>query len=109
MKKNDNPPKHKQTVGGLVGRSVGGRIENCHVKGKITINGNPDNCNVGGLVGSSEDTKILNSSADVKVEFAGQTPQTEPIIELKPNFYGLGINLRALWKKVTGLFHRTSK
>ena len=100
MKQNKNSKKGKPAVGGLVGQSSGGRIENCHSEVKITINGNPEDIDVGGLVGRSEDTEIVNSSADAKVLFKGETQPSEPIFEIKPNFHGIGINLRALIKRI---------
>ena len=63
-RKNQEP-----SIGGLVGRSKGGKIENCHSEGKITINGKPKDINVGGLVGQSENTEIINSSSKVKILF----------------------------------------
>jgi len=33
-------------------------------------------------------------------------PQNDDIIELKPNFFGLGLNLNALWRKIKQLFFR---
>ena len=104
MAKRDSSGKLKGAVGGLVGRSVAGKIDNCHFKGKITINGNPAGIDVGGLIGQSENSEIVNSSADAKVEFVNETKLSEPIIELKPNFYGIGVNLRALFKRVRAFF-----
>lgn len=72
MEKNRDLKKTKSAVGGLVGRSVGGRIENCHFEGEITIRGNPEGLDVGGLVGQQEETKIVNSSADAKIKFADE-------------------------------------
>ena len=100
MYKRDKSAKTKGAIGGLVGQAVGGKIDNCHAEGKIIIKENPEDVNVGGLVGQSENTEILNSSADVKVEFESETNPSEPIIELKPNFYGIGVNLRVLFKKL---------
>ena len=94
------PQRTKGAIGGLVGRSDGGKIENCYAEGKIIINGNPEDVDIGGLVGQSENTEILDSSADVKIEFRNETSPNEPIIELKPNFYGIGVNLRAFFRKL---------
>ncbi len=108
MAKIDESGKRKGAVGGLVGRSIGGKIVDCHADGNIIIKGKPKDANVGGLVGQSENTEIVNSSADVKVEFENETNRSEPIIELKPNFYGIGVNLRALFKKVRAFFFQGS-
>lgn len=108
MAKKDKSGKRKGAIGGLVGRSVGGKIVDCHANGKIIINGKPNDVNVGGLVGQSENTEIVNSSADVKVEFENETNRSEPIMELKPNIYGVGVNLRALFKKIRALFFQGS-
>lgn len=55
-------------IGGLVGKSVGGRIENCHVSGKIIIDGVETDINAGGLVGHAENTEITNSTSDVDIQ-----------------------------------------
>ena len=104
MKQNKHHRKPKSAMGGLVGRSSGGRIENSHFEGKITINGNREDVDVGGLVGQSENTEIVGSSADAKVEFTDRTHSSESILELKPNFHGIGINLRALAKRIRRWF-----
>ena len=104
MKKNSDPKKSKSAVGGLVGRSIGGHMENCHFEGEITIHGNPEDVDVGGLVGQSENTEIVSSSANAKVEFVDGVHPSEPMIELKPNLYGIGLNLRVLWKRVRAFF-----
>lgn len=109
MKKSGDPLKRKSAVGGLVGRSIGGHIENCHFKGEITIHGNPEDVDVGGLVGRTEKTEIVNSSADAKVEFADETHPNEPIIELRPNLYGIGVNLRVLFKRTRAFFCKGSQ
>ena len=80
--KNNKQANGKQAkssaVGGLVGRSVGGRIENSSFKGKITVNGDSKDVDVGGLVGQSQDTEIVNSGADAEIERASERHLTEP-------------------------------
>ena len=108
MKQNKSSKKPKPAVGGLVGSSSGGRIENSHFEGKIRINGNQKDVNVGGLVGRSENTEIVNSSANAKIEFANETEPSEPIFEIKPNIYGIGVNVRALLKRVLAFLRKSS-
>ncbi len=108
MKRNDKHKKSKSAVGGLVGRSIGGRIKDSHFKGEIKINGNPEDIDIGGLVGQSENTEIMNSSADAEIKFADKIHQSEPIIEIKPNLYGISVNLRVLAKKVRTFFYNRS-
>ncbi len=105
MKQNKDTKKPKPAVGGLVGQSIGGRIENSRFEGKITVNGNQEDVDVGGLVGRAENTKIVNSSADANISFAGKAQTTE-IFEIKPNIYGISVNLRALVKKIKDCLRR---
>lgn len=58
----------KRCIGGLVGKSTGGKIINCHVSGKIAVSGKDGSSAIGGLVGEAIDTDIINSSADVTIE-----------------------------------------
>lgn len=60
--------KKENCIGGLVGKSIGGKIENCHASGKIIINGVETNLTVGGLVGEAENTEIINSTNDVDIQ-----------------------------------------
>lgn len=60
---------NKPAIGGLIGHSVGGKITDCHFKGKITTKGNSKDVDVGGLIGRSENTEIVNSSADAEIEY----------------------------------------
>ena len=106
MKQNKDSKKRKPAVGGFAGQSIGGRIENCHFEGKITINGNPEDIDVGGFVGRSEDTEIINSSANAKVSFADETQPSEPIFDIKPNFYGIGVNLRAPFMRIIAFLRK---
>ena len=108
METKDKHEKPKSAVGGLVGRSIGGHIKNCHFKGEIKINGNPEDIDVGGLVGQIKNTEIVNSSADAKIKFTDKMHPSEPIFELKPNLYGIGVNLRVLAEKVRAFFHNRS-
>ena len=108
MNKNDDAEKPRPAVGGLVGRATGGRIEDSHAKVEIRVNGKPADVDVGGLVGQSENTEIVNSSAEAKLEFADETHPGERILELKPNVYGFGVNLRPLWRKARPFFRKDS-
>ena len=69
--------KRSSAVGGLIGRSLGGCIENCSAKGKITVNGDSRDVDVGGLVGQSQDTKIINSEADVEIKRSSESHPTD--------------------------------
>lgn len=55
-------------IGGFAGRSVGGRIENCSATGKITVDGDSKDIDVGAFIGQSQDTQIVNSGADMEIE-----------------------------------------
>ena len=108
MNKNDDAEKPRPAVGGLVGRSKGGRIEGCHAKVEIRINGKPADVDVGALVGQSENTEIVNSSAEAKLELADEKRPDEPILMLKPNFHGVGLDLRAIWRRARRSFRKDS-
>lgn len=60
---------HKSAIGGLIGRADGGKVSNSHYKGKITIHGNPEGVDVGGLIGQEENTEVIDSSADAEIEY----------------------------------------
>lgn len=67
---NKNNNKKKPSIGGLVGHSEGGRIENCHFEGTIKIEGDAKSVNVGGLVGSSKDTIIVDSTSKANIQIS---------------------------------------
>ncbi len=66
------PRERRQTkpaIGGLVGRNYG-KVINSHFKGKITIHGNPEEMDVGGLIGAGgENSEVVGSSADAEIEY----------------------------------------
>jgi hypothetical protein len=62
--------KEKRNIGLLVGKSEGGRIENCHATGKIIIDEVESDINAGGLVGHAVNTEIINSTSDVEVQYS---------------------------------------
>ena len=60
---------NKRAIGGLIGASKGGRVINSYFKGKITIHGKPEDVDAGSLIGRSEDTEVVNSSANAEIEY----------------------------------------
>ncbi len=75
--------KSKKTayIGGLIGKSVGGRTENCHASGKIIIDGVETDINAGGLIGNAENTEIINSTSDVDIQI-GENRKFEELKKL---------------------------
>ncbi len=61
--------KTKSAIGGLIGKSSGGRVSNSYYKGKIIIRGKSQEVDVGGLIGQSENTEVVDSSADAEIEY----------------------------------------
>lgn len=59
----------KLVVGGLIGKSSGGKVSNSHFRGKIIIQGEPEEIDAGGLIGQSENTEVVDSSADAEIEY----------------------------------------
>jgi membrane-bound ClpP family serine protease len=59
----------KSAMGLLIGRSTGGKVINCHASGKITIHGKPEDVDAGSLIGQSENTEVVGSSADAEIEY----------------------------------------
>ena len=75
----------EKCIGGLVGKSIGGKIENCHASGKIIINGVEQDINAGGLVGKVENTEIINSSSDVQIIENGKFEEFKELISRNIN------------------------
>jgi hypothetical protein len=46
--------------------------------------------------------KLQNIGPDEATKSTTLQAKNEDILELRPNIYGIGINLRALWKKLIG-------
>jgi len=61
--------RDKSAIGLLIGRSVGGKIINCHASGKITAHGKPEGVDVGSLIGQLENTEVKDSSAEAEIEY----------------------------------------
>ncbi|MGE7912492.1 GLUG motif-containing protein [Lysinibacillus xylanilyticus] len=71
----DEKKKIQSNIGGLVGKAIGGKIDNCHVDGKIIING--EQGEYGGLVGSAVNTEITNSTSNVEIIINSENVFTE--------------------------------
>ena len=56
-------------IGILASTIPGGKIDRCHVSGKIV--GTVENCDIGGIAGSTGNGKVLNSYSEVDMEILG--------------------------------------
>lgn len=57
--------RNHSSIGGLVGKMNGGKIENSHAEGKIIITGEAKN--VGGLVGDMSEGEIIDSTSNMEI------------------------------------------
>lgn len=48
-----------------------------------------------------ENVKNLEATRNEAGVSSGQKKADEDVIEIKPNLWGMGINIRALWRKIT--------
>ena len=72
---NDMEKQAEIKIGGIVGESIGGSIENSNSEGQIFVEGKSNNVKVGGIAGSSKDTKIIDSKSNGRIEIVDTTSE----------------------------------
>ena len=77
-----------------------GYLEDCHaIKENVTGSGYYASVMLrGGLSYAGE--MFLSGPRTAEQSQTKQPPGSEDVIDLKPNFFGLGVNLNALWRRV---------